>query len=382
MCIWYRTGYGNHLSSDTHSYYSIARSLSAGEGYKLDGVPSARRPPGYPFLLVPFIKLNFFPFGVQLLQALIGALSCFFLYQLTKSIFGDPAAILAALLMAVDYSFIRLSAVVLPESLFILLILLYLFFLMRYVRGGRIFFLILSGAFAGFCMLTKDTLMFYFPVVAVWLAIRKSSIRFASVKSAVLFLSIIFLTLLPWNIRNLGIFNEAVLTTPTLGHTLYVANNPYATGGRTGGDWEWNKDSYLPPDPARPPLLTPEADRYLLNQALGFIVHHPRHFLKLAALKAFNMWRPYQTDSPSIAKWLTALSYVPVILLGLVGLFRHIRRWFELFPLVSIIGYVFLLHSVMIAHIRYRYPVMPVFMLLAAQTLISLWKPKTFTPSS
>ncbi len=95
--LWYKQGSGDHLSSDSSYHVAIARSLVKGEGFRADGVLTSRRVPVYPFLISLAMRAGAFPLALQLLQVVLGALSCGLLLWLARCYWQSPACEWAAL---------------------------------------------------------------------------------------------------------------------------------------------------------------------------------------------------------------------------------------------------------------------------------------------
>jgi len=368
---WHLSGHGAHVSSDAACYHQIAESLAEGRGFQLAGEATARRPPLYPLWIAFFLKTSSFPVGVQMGDALLGGLSCVLLYGITKELFGHREGLLSAGILAVDYMSIRQIVSVLSETLFVFFLLFCFYCLMRSCQTGKNARLFFAGIFAGLALLTREVLILYFPFVALWLLLVGPSGKSRLLKAA-LFLLGLAVAVCPWVIRNSFLFHRPVMITTTAGHSFYIANNPLATGGTTGGDWEWQRDSFLPYRPDMQ-LMKPGTDQALLLEGVQFIRESPLNFLRLMKKKIINTWRPYQTDSPELSRWMAGVLYVLVMLLGGVGVVFSAKQWRRLLPIYLLILYIFLLHAVLIAEIRYRYPVMPFFMMFAAVALDRLF---------
>ena len=373
VAVWHQSGKGNLISHDGRGYGTVAHSLLEGKGFLFDGHLPNRRPPVYPLFLALFMKLGAFPWGLHLAQAFLGAASCLILYGLARQIFDEKAGLLAALVFALDYASFRETVSVMPEVLYVFLLLGSFYFLFRARREGRARWLVLAGLLGGMSLLTKDLLVFYYPCVIVWILLWPNAWKTRLFRAG-LFLVGLGLVVAPWVVRSTLIHGRPVLITVSSGHTLYIGNNPLTKGKTTGGEWGLGEDMDYAEYPEGMELFSVEADRYYFRKGLDFIRRNPRRFFVLMGKKIVNMWRPYQVDSPRLARWLTALSYVPVALLGGAGMIRSLGRWRRLFPIFSLIGYVFLIHAVMIGQIRYRYSVMPFVMMFAAFVLAGIWK--------
>ena len=376
--IWYGTGQGGRLSGDAHGYLTLAENINEGKGFQLEGAPTARRPPIYPLLIAFLLKYSPFPQGVQLLQVLIGAMSCVVLFGLGKEMFGEGTGGWAAGIMAVDYLSIRQTVSVMPETLFVFFLLVSFYCLWRAWGEGKTGWVMAGGLAAGLSLLTKDVLIFFYPAMALWFLFWKQPWKIRLVRAGAFFFSLL-LVIVPWIVRNNRYYHYPVLITAGSGYTLYLANNPSVRVGKTGGDWELGIDTDLPrtvplPDLGGKMTEWEWEERYFRNQALDFIKNEPVQFIKLMGKKIVNMWRPFQTDSPLAAQWASAAAYLPVLFLGLGGMAASLKRWREFFPVFLLCVYLFLLHAVLIGHIRYRYPLMPFFMIFAAFAMFELRK--------
>ncbi len=373
--IWHQTGHGHHISDDGTGYYDLAQNLITGNGFSSYGKATTHRPPLYPFFIAFFMKLQTpFPLGVQVGQAVLGALSCGILFLIGRRVFDERVGLVASLIQTIDYASVRQVVATMPEILFVFFLLAGFYALEKGAKEGGSRWFGAAGIFVGLSLLTRETLLLFVPVIIFWMMFpgRPWKVRLGG---AGVFLVALSLTLAPWIVRNSLVVGKPVLVTTRAGHTFYLANNPRTTGGRTGGDWDYLHDTSFPVgDPNLPSFESLEANRYLFSQGWDFIRTQPRSFLRLVGRKIVNMWRPYQTDSPWFAKGATALTYLPVMILGFAGIFLTRGQWRKLFLFHSFLAYLFLLHAVLIAIIRYRFPAMPVFSLFAAFTLVWTWE--------
>ena len=292
--------------------------------------------------------------------------------------FGERVGVLASLAASLDYLSVRQSVSIMPEVLFVFFLLLFFGASSQGWKTRQNGWLLLSGLLGGLVLLTKDVLVWYFPVVLLWYFFWKEPWRLCASRIAVFLLGLC-VVVGPWAARNSLLSKRWMLITAGEGYTFYLANNPHTTGGSTGGDWEFKRD--IPPlekvreeHPELQGMSEAETEKYLFQKALEYTLTHPRRFFALVGRKIVNMWRPYQADSPLLAKWASALSYVPVMVFGIFGLARSFSRWREFFPVWVLLAYIFCLHAVLIAHIRYRYSVMPFLMVFAAFAMIELWE--------
>lgn len=377
MGAWHTAGRGERLSSDSQSYVDIARNLAAGEGFLAkEKFPTARRPPLYPVMIAALLKMQLpFPVAVQIIQAFLGSFSVVLLFWMGKEVLDAHAGFWAAFFLAIDYESIRNTVAILSETLFIFCVIASFLFLYRAARNPMISARLadlgdplFAGILAGLALLTRDVLIFFFPLAAAWFFLGVSPKKAAA--RAGLYLFALMLIITPWMVRNTLLFKKLCLITMSGGYTFYLANNPYATGGRTGGDWEINKDTRYPENSDSMRSKGPsEENEYLMKLGLKFVSENPGQFMGLTFQKILNTWRPFQTDAHPMTRLVQGISYLAILSLAGAGIYQSRRSWLEFLPLYGLFVYVFLLHAVLISGIRYRLPVMPFLMLFAGLAL-------------
>jgi len=121
-------------------------------------------------------------------------------------------------------------------------------------------------------------------------------------------------------------------------------------------------------------LFTPQTDEILRKKALGFIVNNPYKAIQLALKKFINMWQPYYSDSRRASKIVMVFSYLPIVALGLTGMLFTIRKSRISALFILIICFYALLHMFTISGIRYRYPLIPLFMIYCAFALSVIYE--------
>jgi len=96
---------------------------------------------------------------------------------------------------------------------------------------------------------------------------------------------------------------------------------------------------------------------------------HPGRVAELAAIKLVRLWNIWPNE-PHWSAWpirlVVALSYLPVLVLGLAGVAGSFRRGWSYVLCWLPAAYFTLLHVVFVSSIRYREPAMLALMVLAA----------------
>ena len=356
---------------DSVIYDKIAANVCAGAGLIQDPHTAVFRPPLYPLLLALSYRL----FGrnlalVGLLQALMGAATVLVVYRIGREWFDEATGWIAAAIVAVYPFFIFYSALLLTETLFILLLTAIMALLGRAAcvgadgRRGSYRAAALAGFLLGLGVLTRSSLVGFLVFLAPiwWLAARGRGRWPAAFTWAVMLLCMIAV-LTPWAIRNRIRTGHLVFTTLQSGHDLYEANSPEATGGPAADRIDWDKLTEAKS------LTEYERDQFFRQKALAYIRENPGRFLHLAVIKFCRFWSPipnYEKYRSSLYNAISLLSFGPVLVLASIGVVLLRRRWPEMLLLLSPVVYYSLLHTIFVGSTRYRTPVEPFLMVVAA----------------
>ena len=199
--------YGIGLLSDSVYYVSVARHIACGNGFVgYDGYNYVLQPPLYPFLLAAFkIIFNIDPlisaaYFNALLFGLVIYLSGMFLL---KNLNSFPLAIIGTISILVSFVFIQIFLLALSETLFILLVLLYLNALYNYKEKGRnadLIYLSLSVALA--CITRYVGIILIFSGVISTLFCRNGNFKRKLIHSIIYF-SISIIPAGLWILRNI-----------------------------------------------------------------------------------------------------------------------------------------------------------------------------------
>jgi 4-amino-4-deoxy-L-arabinose transferase-like glycosyltransferase len=368
------TGAANFtVSDDGQAYHDIALNL-LGRGefitaidppHKLDE-PYANRPPLTPlFLAGVYAVTGPSPAAAQVALAFVGALGCLLAAVLGRQLFGATVGLLAGLLAALNPFFVFLTSVPLTENLAIPLYVGLAILLVRIHDHARPRDAWLAGAVIGFAALNKPTALSLFPFLILWLAISWRR-RPQQVGRIVLPMVIAaMLVILPWTVRNylrLGLF---VPVTTQAGGALYAANGfqaDYAISKLENGATGWYG---MPGAGVKADGLTrAEQDRMELAAAAAFIREHPQKFLEQAYRKVRIFWGAYPHP-------IHRVSWAATAILSLIGLALSLPAWRRLMPLYLVIVQTVLISFVFTAMPRFRAPVEPYLLVLAAVALVA-----------
>jgi hypothetical protein len=334
--------------------------------------------PGTALFYTPFIRL----FGehnaiipIRLAQAAMITVQCGFVACIARRIFNNRDIGFVAACITAFYPFILFyQGLLLSETLFNTFLLAGVAALFWWRDRGLRIEIAFTVALLCFSLatLTKATLTFLPPLllaatallVGVGLRRALTTLVAASGHSAA-FMS-------PCWIRNIEIFHAFVPFTTSSALNLYVGNNVH--NPNAGIDWANDVEpEFFTKTNSIPDEL--ERQRVFKEAAVNYIKNNPTTFIRGAAKKFLRFWNivpnaaEYRTRLYSA---ISALSFGTVLALALICAARRWRHWRLLAPLYLVYGYFTFVHIVTIASLRYRLPIEPLLIVLAAEPATAL----------
>jgi 4-amino-4-deoxy-L-arabinose transferase-like glycosyltransferase len=188
----------------------VKRLLQSGSTSLPDPVgegPDAWRPPVWTWVLSRMLLCTGYDLrAVFALRFLVDALTAAAFVFLLAPRFGPRVSVLGALLMALHPAWLIYSVTLLSEPLILTAHLLFLLALLRFVEGGRFFWLPAAAVLGGVAALTHNYFAAFPPLLAIglWLARR------LSLRQALGFLALFAATLAPWLVRNALAYHTAM----------------------------------------------------------------------------------------------------------------------------------------------------------------------------
>lgn len=393
LAILLRLGFGltklDEPVNDQDRYLIFAQSLWNGEGLVYNGHPTAYRPPLYPVLLAPLVGIlgtgQKFNLALILVQSIIGGLTTGFAIVVAGrlpvgSIFRRSAdtakipgsALFAGFITACDPVLLSQSAVPMTETLAALLVIWALACVMneKYAQSGLVF---------GLAALCRPSLLACaVPVIAARCCPDRHSAGYRTqLKQLIRLGLVLFLTILPWGIRNWLVLGEPVFTTTHGGYTFALANNPVyyeqVLHGPPGSVWTGQQqqawmDAIGGSVHAR---TEPEFDRKLKRKTWQFIAGHPSDFLRACVQRQLHFWAivPSAQVYGVAVRTISGLWTAPFWGLVAISLCKKTTwRW----PMLALLGVVAGLASVHLIYwtdIRMRAPIVPVLAVLASESV-------------
>jgi 4-amino-4-deoxy-L-arabinose transferase-like glycosyltransferase len=363
---WAAGGLNRAPAGDEPDY--VARALNLAEGHGLAdvyGIPSSIRPPGLPLLLALFFSFAGPNIAwARVMMCVLGALLVPACFLLGRSLAGGRAGLVCALGAAVFPNWVWYSGDLLADLSSATATAFLAWALIEGWRRNSLPRFALAGLVGGAGVLFRSTGLALVPGIVLWIFIVMPGWRRRFAAAAIV-CTAFACVLAPWTVRNTRVQGEFVLISTQGGTDLYSSNNPGATGilthdfllFRDEGSTIYPRDRF--PNEAR-------RSRLYQRDAMAFIRANPGRFLRLAAVRLGEFWKLYSPRVPVWQSLLTICSFglaLPFAVLQVAR--RGWRRGSELL-LVILIASLSAVHVIYWAVIRYRMPIEPLVLALAA----------------
>jgi 4-amino-4-deoxy-L-arabinose transferase-like glycosyltransferase len=376
-------------TGDEIDYHHIASNLAEGQGFRLEnGQLTARRPPLYPVVLSGVYRVyGASPAVGRVFQIILGVCIVPLVFFVTRTFFSVGSAWIASWLVALNPFLIFSGAYLLTENLYILFLLGGVWAASRVMAGqGAWRPAVLSGLLLGLADLTRPTAS----LAALWIALAvilfgEGRVRRRTARAA-LMLAVLFVTLLPWAVRNHSAFGKWIFSTTHGGITFYQGNNPAVL------EYPQYRGGVAPLHmlPGYDELKTKsEIEKDEAARAMGreFLLHNKGDVPVLLWRKFARFWR-FKSDSGLSgvrSGWwwnnesplgriassldfgmLYAIFVIPLFVAGLIAGWRSPNRMVFLGGLVAVHTFVSLVFH---GSLRMRIPIEPVIAMFAADAV-------------
>jgi 4-amino-4-deoxy-L-arabinose transferase-like glycosyltransferase len=321
-------------------------------------------PPLYPYFLAAVNAVLGGLVAVKVVQALLGSLIIPSVYRIAIRVFGARTAAGAAALAAFYPELIWYSSHFWCETLFLSILWWAIERVIAADQTSSIRIAAGAGALFGLAVLTRETILYLIPLAAIWLAWPKPRSRPVLAWTLV---AATFLLVAPWTVRNWIQFQTFIPVSTGGGLNLYQGNarisrdevydEYYANEGKVE-QYRWARTAGI---------------RAILDRQPAWIFEKIRDegpkLAELDSLALIHMRRgAYGDIACGVYRGVTAIMVVPWVLLALgsaVALARAPANRHTLLLTGLLAGYP-LLHIATHGFSRYRLPVIPAFMILAA----------------
>jgi 4-amino-4-deoxy-L-arabinose transferase-like glycosyltransferase len=380
--------------NDPSLYMLFGDFIADGDGYiRPTGEKIAYYPVGFPATLGGLKKAGDIfgwerdAFSAKMMNGMFGAITVVLVYGLARRLFDRRVALATAGLLAIFPSQVYYTGTVLSEPLFTMLFMaaLLVLFWKPWSREGMSYgHLFVVGLILSYATMTRGiTLMFPLVLLAVWILYLHDKKR--AVLQALAVWAGIAVLIVPWSVRNSLAFDTVVGPSTNLGDDLCIGNYQGANGAFTieGPCFEGTEGM-------SPSEVEIHRNRHGLRLAVEDVLQHPFRMPKLVAQKAY--WMLYTDDDglwaaesyghdyfiPGFRREVLAFSansiYYATGALAIAGaaafvFARDVRR----VALFLAMLYILAIPLAFFGDPRFKYPAMPIAVLVAAFTMVLLW---------
>lgn len=356
------------------SGFDIAVNLLAGQGY-FQWFENLRyelwRPPTFPLLLAGLFAIFGKSYVVMRVSlALFGAMAAATAFYLGRRLWGERVGTIAGFAVALNPGTIFSSGLTGPENLIAFLLLLTFLILLELRDTLSMKQAVWAGVVIALTALTKTFYVIFPLLAAAWLMVQKADKRRLARGAAVLCASFA-LVVSPWVIRNWVTVGKPRLATTDAAMVFWTANTEsWLTAPHTNVPWP--PPEYFQSFESLRSMDELTRDRWFFDEAIKSIKAHPGLYAARVVDRVWVMWKPfpYAQHYPGLMSKLRVavmvVTFVPMFALFLLGVWK-LRREARTFSIVYLVilavtGSTALVHSV----IRYRTPMEPLMILLAA----------------
>jgi 4-amino-4-deoxy-L-arabinose transferase-like glycosyltransferase len=402
VLAWGARGVGLEIVDEQH-YAALARNLVDGVGFAWGpGDPTSIRPPLYPWFVAGIWSLagDESLQAVRWFQAVVSTLSVWLLYRIGCVWFDRRTALVAAAGLAVYPSLLFSGVLILTETLFTAMLLLFVFCCAHLERRPSLAMATATGAALGLAALTRSVMwpfVLLTPILA-WFGLRASARQRAI---AVVAIGLGYAVAVgPWAVRNSTLQGTVTVVDTMGGLNLYMGNYEHTPEDRMWdaisltGEQSWA--AKLPPQaPDGRRWTEGTKEKWAQGQALAFMLEHPGTTARRSLLKFADFWGLERDFVAGIQRgyydpplWLAGagaasmtLAYVATVVLAVIGLFLAppVRPAHVL--LLGIVLFICGVHTLVFGHSRYHLPLVPILLLYAASAVtLGAWR-RLFVPS-
>ncbi|MCH2169300.1 glycosyltransferase family 39 protein [Myxococcota bacterium] len=364
---------------DERYYTHVGESIARGFGH-----PGAFRPPLYAFFIAQVFRFSMDLDVLRAVQIALSLLPVAFAFQVCLRRFGLRAGIGSGLACALCPPLLHFSHFLWSESLAVVLVTGFFWFLDIFDRSEQRRYLFAAGLMLGLLALTREIWIYFGPVMVGWLWARAGwRWRVAGPAIASLLLGMV-LTVGPWTLRN----------QVTLGKFVLISTNhwrPLADGNLYPPDrWFLGQNPKAQREALNEKVRAmprEEAQAYLRGLALRRIADdQPWWLFKKLVRNSSMLYSVVDQELQALEKgwirlstagaWLlvatTLVGFFATMIPGILGLWLVPGGWFKGLVVLAIL-FVNAAHVVSVAVPRYLVPLLPLFLLMAGPLLAGAW---------
>lgn len=389
ICLYSILHYGNstllgNLSAPDNDDVKFIRSawILADTGnyvYHTPPNPTVFMMPGAPFVLAFFVKI-FGNFGgitaFRLFQAIVQTGSLFMVFLIARKLFNSKVGIIAMLISILSIADYWVTNLILTETLFKFSVLCLFYFSIYAIEEQKTKYYIWAGIAFGLATLFRPTIA-TFPIIILLMWILKKYKFITMVKFTAIVAVIFCLILSPWWVRNYSIFHKFIPLTLATGNPMLQGTyiNYDQSSAQTDG-LDYTQFEY----PTSTEIANNEVEMEISKYRLANLLpKQPLEFLKWYTIgktkKQIDKPFFWSSEFLGVNNLKADMWHTLTLWLSIIGVFiyyfnkkRNKTGTFAVATILYFIGVYLPFYSMS----RYFYPVMPLVIIFAAYTLVSI----------
>ncbi|MGA1871237.1 MAG: glycosyltransferase family 39 protein [bacterium] len=378
-----------------HTINSIAQNIiKLHEFSEVPSSPTANHEPIYPlFVAFAYYLMNNKWFAVALLQSIINIINGIIIYYIAKIVLNNKIISLISMFLVLFYPYYIVSCNSVCDTIvFCFFLALSIYLIILSCRNQNFWAILACGCCWGLTLLTRFSAISIFCFALIYFFMNLPYSR--AIKSSIIILFGCLLILIPWLYRNYILTGKFFVTTRGaieiwFGYnddSFEIINNNISVD-------KMRKDL----DEKVPSLkgvrqrnyhssIFKEIEEYkiFINEAIAFIINNPWQSFKMMPIKFMKFWSwnfnpiPFPRSTESflfkIRRIVYTISYLPILLLGILGIWltRYCWRTHSIFLLIFI-GYS-VMHTIIYGFTRLRVPIDQFLIIYAAYSIFYYMK--------
>ncbi len=361
-------------------------------------ITTVYRTPLWPILIALLsLVLGKSDFFARMFLCILDAGTCVLIYLFARDLFQRRVGIVIGIIAALDPTLYIYTGWLYTETLYTFFLFAFCYTLYRLQRRFRLRTALLGGVLVGLLSLTRPNGLLVLGLGIGWLVLIGWLLRHSwrQILSGALLMTVTACVLIaPWTVRNYEV-SHSFVPVATGDGTVLLGSYNNAILNTPGYQGSWINPLHSSPKIAYSfPLLTCNASCEVAREtafrdaAIQWIKTHLSAMPYVLAMHLVNMWRPtapeadmpvyrfpHQLSSKLVLLMLNLFAW-PIYALALWGLIVTRRKWRELLFVYLVLLFTILENLVFYGSPRFRAPIEPVLLLLAAGALWWLGRAK------
>ena len=340
-----------------NEWKDIVNNLIAGKGFLYRGEPNLFMPPLYAYYLYFFSIFNFEDQNyVKLIlssQILLSSIVVVLFYKLNQEFFSKRTSLYSSILLTIFPLYIYSCTQISSISLQVFLTTVFLFCFFQILNRNNSLIIFVFSLVSGLLILLRGEFLIIFIFSIIYFIIFFK----INIKKILLILLISFITISPYMIRNIILF-DSISITKSFGYNLWKGNNTHSTveGSVIHNENLLSKIERIPKNNRHAINL----DKVYLDEAINNIKEEPKKYLFLAFKKFVSFM--FININSSDPKYYNIFHYIPLLLVGLTslaGIILSNKRSYKLNYLILIYFIIIIIFSFFFVLPRYKLAILP-----------------------